>query len=214
MKVPYLSLSAVKAADVPQQLDQAAVEWHPIDQVNWPAYPYQPKVEVRIAHTGQALLLHYRVEEETVRAVAQEDNGRVWEDSCCEFFSQMGGDDIYYNVECNCAGRVLLCAGKEREGRQRADYEHLQLIDRWSSLGNQPFEEQPAPKQWQLALVIPAKAFFLHHIEQLNGRTVKANCYKCGDKLKTPHFLSLFPIAIEKPDFHRPDFFGQLEFDN
>ena len=47
----------------------------------------------------------------------------------------------------------------------------------------------------------------------LDGQTIKANFYKCGDELQTPHFLSWNPINIEKPDFHRPDFFGSLEFE-
>ncbi len=42
---------------------------------------------------------------------------------------------------------------------------------------------------------------------------LKANFYKCGDELQTPHFLSWNPIEIEKPDFHRPDFFGTLRFE-
>lgn len=47
----------------------------------------------------------------------------------------------------------------------------------------------------------------------MDGQTIKANFYKCGDELQTPHFLSWNPINIEKPDFHRPDFFGSLEFE-
>ena len=47
----------------------------------------------------------------------------------------------------------------------------------------------------------------------LDGKEIKANFYKCGDELQTPHFLSWNPIQIEQPDFHRPDFFGTLEFE-
>ncbi|WP_350005689.1 carbohydrate-binding family 9-like protein, partial [Phocaeicola dorei] len=47
----------------------------------------------------------------------------------------------------------------------------------------------------------------------LDGMVVRANFYKCGDELQKPHFLSWSPIKIEKPDFHRPDFFGLLEFE-
>ena len=47
----------------------------------------------------------------------------------------------------------------------------------------------------------------------IRDREIKANFYKCGDELQTPHFLSWNPIKIENPDFHRPDFFGTLEFE-
>ena len=35
---------------------------------------------------------------------------------------------------------------------------------------------------------------------------------KCGDDLTVPHFLSWNPIKTEKPDFHRPEFFGTVKF--
>ncbi|MBQ5807154.1 MAG: hypothetical protein IIW26_01760, partial [Tidjanibacter sp.] len=40
--------------------------------------------------------------------------------------------------------------------------------------------------------------------------TLMANLYKCGDKLRTPHYLSWSPIEAAKPDFHRPEQFGTL----
>ncbi len=52
----------------------------------------------------------------------------------------------------------------------------------------------------------------MHAIDSLEGKRIPANFYKCGDKLRTPHFLSWNKIEIEKPDFHRPDFFGELHF--
>jgi hypothetical protein len=36
------------------------------------------------------------------------------------------------------------------------------------------------------------------------------NLYKCGDKCDTPHFLSWSPIGLPQPDFHCPDFFGEI----
>ncbi|MBR3471266.1 MAG: hypothetical protein IKH22_01600, partial [Prevotella sp.] len=36
--------------------------------------------------------------------------------------------------------------------------------------------------------------------------------YKCGDCLSVPHYLSLFPITTERPDFHRPEFFQDIVF--
>ena len=77
----------------------------------------------------------------------------------------------------------------------------------------QSFEERVDDTTWEVALIIPYAAFFKHQIQSLDGKEVKANFYKCGDELQTPHFLSWNPIKIEKPDFHRPDFFGTLEFE-
>ncbi|MFR4039417.1 MAG: carbohydrate-binding family 9-like protein, partial [Butyricimonas faecalis] len=38
------------------------------------------------------------------------------------------------------------------------------------------------------------------------------NIHKCGNKLPHPHFVTWNPIPTEKPDFHRPEFFGTLIF--
>ena len=40
--------------------------------------------------------------------------------------------------------------------------------------------------------------------------SIRANFYKCADKSAHPHFLSWSPIDVPSPDFHRPEFFGEL----
>ena len=113
---------------VPSLLDENEVEFHSIDVVNWKDYPYKPEVSFRIAHTGHEILLHYKVKEASVRAVAAGDNGRVWEDACVEFFVSPDGDDCYYNFECNCIGRLLVQGGAVNERRPTASPEVLELI--------------------------------------------------------------------------------------
>jgi hypothetical protein len=46
----------------------------------------------------------------------------------------------------------------------------------------------------------------------MKGKKCRANFYKCGDDLPEPHFLAWNMINTEEPDFHRPEFFGTLEF--
>lgn len=202
-----------KAASLPALLDRMGVAFQPVDQVNWPdSYPYQPAVAFRMAYTDEALLLHFRVSEESVRSVAGADNGPVWEDSCVEFFSVPAADGVYYNMECNCSGRLLVGGGAGRQDRKRASQEIIDKVDRWSSLGTGDFEERPAPEVWEVALVIPYSTYFLHHITSMEGRNIRANFYKCGDKLSKPHLLSWNPIEWPKPNFHLPEFFGELQF--
>ena len=76
-----------------------------------------------------------------------------------------------------------------------------------------PFEEKVGECSWEAALAIPYSAFFLHDINSLDGRSIRANFYKCGDLLQKPHFLSWNPIPVEKPDFHRPDHFGLVNIE-
>lgn len=213
MKVKKISVANVEVGALPELLDEERIGFEPISTVNWSEYPYKPKVEFRIAHTADAILLHFSVREASVRAKYGDDNGSVWTDSCVEFFSVPAGDGVYYNIECNCIGTILVGAGAERNHREHAPQEVMNQVQRWSSLGCKPFSERIEETSWDVALIIPYTVFFKHQITSLDGKSLSANFYKCGDELQIPHFLSWNPIAIEKPDFHRPDFFGMLDFE-
>ena len=206
----------VDAEPDPQQvkglLDRVGVQAETIGTVNWGEFPYRPEVKFRIAHTGTCILLHYVVNERTSRAAYGDDLGQVWTDSCVEFFSSPADDGYYYNLETNCIGTVLLCCGKNREGREAAPGRVLDSVKRYATLGRQTFDERPVG-QWELSLVVPSSFWFKHDIKSLSGLEVTANFYKCGDELSTPHFLSWNPITIDRPDFHRPDFFGRVRFE-
>lgn len=211
--VSPLSLAQVKAQDVPSLLDEAGIGFESIDNVNWAeTFPYKPSVAFRMAYAGDNILLNFQVTEDSVRAVAPSDNGRVWEDSCCEFFVSPVNDGTYYNIECNCAGTLLVGFGPGREGREHLPENALQQVARWSSLGRLPFDERVGQCQWQMALVIPTSLFIHHPGLQLQDANMRANFYKCGDKTQKPHFLSWNRIALPKPDFHCPAFFGEISF--
>ena len=83
-------------------------------------------------------------------------------------------------------------------------------IKTWSSLGNEPFEEKEGIHSWQVVVAIP---FDMMGIDCNNmPEMVNANFYKCGDKTSIPHYVSWNKIETENPDFHRPEFFGELYF--
>lgn len=211
--VRSLSAADVLAEAVPTLLDRVNIPFEAIGNVNWPAdFPYKPTVAFRMAYAGDNILINYQVDEDSVRAVAPEDNGHVWEDSCCEFFVSPS-PDAYYNIECNCAGTLLIGYGPGRENRQLLPPNVLQKVDRWSSLGRQPFAERVGKCQWQMALVLPVSTFMHHPDIKLQGCNMRANFYKCGDKTQKPHFLSWNAIHLPKPDFHCPPFFGEIRFE-
>lgn len=204
--------SPIEAQQVHALLDAKKVEWNAVDNVCWAEnYPYAPDVKFRIAHTGDTIMINYKVKEKAVRAVAETDNGRVWEDSCCEFFISPARDDMYYNIECNCAGKILFESGNTRHDRKRYPLSTVATIKRWSSLGNGVFEETPREEEWEMSLIIPAAMF--EGVKDFTGMKSNANFYKCGDKLTTPHFLSWNLVETETPDYHRPEYFGKIVFE-
>lgn len=212
MIVPKLILDAADEAAVERAF--AASEPQSIGCCNWPAeFPYAPEVRFRMFHTGDRLFVRFEVAERYTAARVVEDNGEVWTDSCVEFFFAPDSGVGYYNFETTCIGRMLLGNRLSRkEGVVYASAETLASVRRVSSLPDAPFEEREGDNRWTLTLAIPPQALFRHAFDSWDGVRGRMNLYKCGDNLSHPHFLSWRPIDTPQPDFHRPEFFGEVEF--
>lgn len=179
-----------------------------VECVNWPeTFPYAPLCSGRIARTQDALVVDFRVSGLDLRAQNLTDNGRQWEDSCVEVFIKDPEEDTYYNFEINALGKVLACSGADRHGRVARPEEEMEEILRFGQLEGGPLDEGGI-WTWRVGVVIP---FELIGVDPENlPDSIRANFYKCGDKTAHPHYLSWSPIDTPKPDFHRPEFFGEL----
>lgn len=173
----------------------------------WPSFNYKPDVTFSIAHTGDRILLTFHVEEAEVRHENTTINSSVWEDSCVEFFISFDNRG-YYNFEFNCIGTALVGFGSGRNNRKLLPETLVKRILCFSSM-----EKKPNSVQWELQVIIPVSLFMYHAFFSLEGKSGKANFYKCGDKLKQPHFLAWNRIETPEPDFHQPSYFGDIEFE-
>ena len=168
-----------------------------VDQVNWPkAFPEKPEVTVEVSNTHDWLLLKWHVRGEQLRAVTTADQGPVWEDSCVEFFCQVPGDDHYFRL-----GRA--------EDVQPLPPEQMARIERICTFPREAFEEKDGLFEWAVEERIPLDLIFRDK-KPVFPQVLRANFYKCADKTKLPHFLSWQPILLPKPDFHCPQFFGEI----
>lgn len=183
-----------------------------IDTVNWSAFPKRMPVWVYVAHDNQSIFLLYKVEGEKLRAVNTEDFGSVWEDSCVEFFVQHPGNTQYQNFECNALGALLVSNRTSREDAQALPPEKMASVLRQSSISHY-YENGHQLTNWSLFLEIPKTIIGFSQSGSLSGKMLKANFYKCGDKTPEPHFISWSPIETANPDFHQPQFFGEIEFE-
>lgn len=187
-------------------------EKHLINTVNWKDYDYKPEVKFSIAYGNREIYLKYYVTEDYFKAEKTETNQMVCEDSCVEFFLSPENDGIYYNLEFNGIGTILLGTGTGRADSKRADPEIISQIRRLSSAGNMPVEERTGRYEWTITIAVPFSVFFHHNIGDLKGKTLRANFYKCGDMLSVPHYVTWNPVGTEKPDYHQPAYFGMLKF--
>lgn len=181
-----------------------------ISTVNWQDYPYRPAVSFSIARSDSHIVIMYSVRGLDLRAAALEDNGPVWEDSCCEFFMSHPSDGTYYNFELNCIGTLLASNRRSRNDADMFTQEQLDRIIRHTTLERKLTEEAGEIRCWDVAMCIPFNLIGLD--AEALPESIRANFYKCGDKTAHPHFLSWNPIDLPKPDFHRPEFFGELRF--
>jgi len=184
----------------------ASVDVHAIDNAPWhERYPYKPQVTFKMVHSEDTLGIYYTVNEEFVKANAIRANERVFEDSCVEFFFSLDNKKTYYNFEFNVLGTGLIGYGPAvKAERNRLSAEIIDAVDTMTIV-----TKQDGLKSWEIFLIIPKS---IVTTEELSGYIAHANFYKCGDLLPNPHFMSWNTIDNPTPNFHLPQFFGELVF--
>lgn len=180
-----------------------------LEHVPWAEFPDKPNVSFTIAYNSSNIFLKYYVEEKHIRAENITINSAVYEDSCVEFFVSFDDDGSYYNFEFNCIGTCLAGYGSSKDQRQ--------LLDE-TLIGNLKskyiiYSENEGKVNWQLTLVIPMDTFIHTPVKNLSGINCRANFYKCGNLLPEQHFVTWANIIAETPNFHLPQFFGRLQFE-
>jgi len=183
-----------------------------IDTVNWPDYSYQPEVVMFCGYTEDEILLKYRVHESHIRADNMKLNSEVYKDSCVEFFISTG-TDFFYNFEFNCIGTAYAAYGIPGD-RELLEEKEVSRIRAFSTLGGNPIPVREQTEPWELTVAIPFEILREKEFRTPEDQKFHANFYKCGDELPRPHFLSWNPIETEEPDFHQPNFFGEIRFLN
>lgn len=197
------------------ELDYASItkglfglDWNQIDQAPWQTeFPVNPEVKFQIAYDQESIYVHYHVQEEFVKAQYIRPNENIWEDSCVEFFISFDDRQTYYNFEFNVLGAGLIGYGtSDKASRIRLTAEEILSVSTFTQVKN-----IQGNKTWDTILVIPI-SLFGKKADELGGKTVQANFYKCGDSLPNPHFVAWNKIDFPKPNFHLPAFFGEIKF--
>lgn len=179
-----------------------------INIINWKEYPYKPIVAFDIARSNTALYLRYFVKGNSLKAAYDIDNSPVHTDSCVEFFMRKVEESRYVNFEFNCIGTCDAARRESRSIKSALSKEEYASIRRHSSMEPCPFEEKRGIYSWELIVSIPFTLMGLNP-DQLPEK-IMGNFYKCADETEFPHFVSWNPIDTSEPDFHRPDYFGEI----
>ncbi len=192
----------------------AGIEPLTISSYLWLKNGYEPRVEVRLGYTPTSLFVSFRVAERRVRACFTRFQDPVYKDSCVEFFVDACPERGrgYINFEANALGTMLIAFGRDRHDRRPLSVVEVAGLEIRPSLA-EPVDGDIGPDGWALDYRIPTGLFeALYGICLGPGSRAAANFYKCGDETERPHYGAWSPVEIPTSDFHRPEFFGTLEF--
>ena len=168
-------------------------------------YPSSPKTEATISWDENCFCVHFVSYETNLRAVEREHNSKVCQDSCMELFFQFAPktDLRYLNLEINPNCAIYSAIRYNRQNSQSLSLDDIKGIEVKSLIAND---------RWELNIVIPVEVI-KKHIPTYNhgaGAIIRGNLYKCGDLTDHPHFGCFANIPVEKPDFHRPEYFAEF----
>lgn len=178
---------------------------------------FSPDTRIKLKYDKDNLYVIFRVKDHYVRAVAGKTNGKVYEDSCVEFFFTPGPDINrgYFNLEVNCKGVYLMQYHKDNGKDQGfVDLNDSRQIEISHSLHENVENEITEPVTWYIEYRIPYSILSKYILVDTPAPGVhwRANFYKCGDKTSHPHWLTWAPVMYPEPKFHLPEYFGWLEF--
>ena len=198
MKIAKIPFTDGESGGSPARLD--------VDIFRWEENGYRPETAAYVSRNGEGLHVRMVSFEKETRVRTCMDNGPVWCDSCMEMFLMPFPDDErYINIEINPAGAMVMDLHRTRREKE-------ELVFRYrKNLGLAVFSEAGS---WSAEFKVPfrmLREIFGSSYEHGCGSVLYANFYKCGDETQTPHFGMWNEIESDRPDFHRPEYFGRLE---
>lgn len=163
---------------------------------------YQPKTIAQMwIVKNEGVYLRMECFEKNPKCVYHHQDDPVYKDSCMECFINFNPlkSTQYLNIEINANGALLMQVGSKRKDRRSITSFGV------AGLKPQPFKTETS---WGFVVKIPIR--FIKYFYEEIALEWTANFYKCGDECLEPHYLSWQKIDLEKPNYHAPQFFGNL----
>lgn len=189
----------------PEILDWNNIPVAPIDTRLW-----TPEIDIaataQVCYDAEALYVRLTAKEAHIRAEESGPLGIPCRDSCLEFFfSPIADDSRYFNLEFNPEKCMYLGLGTCR-------YDSTRLLPDPDTV----FKPCPVRTEegWEITYQVPYSfiRLFFPDFVAAPGTKIRANFYKCGDYTVQEHYFSWNPVDNATPDFHRPEYFGELIF--
>ena len=178
---------------------------------------YFPQTKVKILYNNSNIYVIFHVKDKYVKAVATHINDNIYHDSTVEFFFTPSENisDGYYNLEVNCGGTPYF---EHQTGFRKdiikIDVEDIKKIEIAHSLPTIINPEIKELTEWTIEYKIPISILekYSKVVKPAPDVTWKGNFYKTADETSNPHYITWNKVINETPNFHLPQFFGEINF--
>ena len=197
--------------------------WRNIDAIQLNNYmgskpEHFPTVYAKLVYSDTDIYVIFKVFDQYVKSIAEEYQGKVYEDSCVEFFFTPADNSStgYFNLETNCGGVQLFHFNPEdkapRTDIKYEDYKNITVAHTLPKMNNPEIKEEVT---WYIEYKIPFKVISKYYkTDNPKSETVwRGNFFKCADETSHPHWLTWNKVDNPTPNFHMPQYFGTLIFE-
>jgi len=184
-----------------------------IENYLWMKNTYKPKVEAKIGYSDSYIYVQFKVYEKEIHTRFTKINDPVYKDSCVEFFINLFplNTSEYFNFEINAIGTIYVGFGTNdnRINLSVGDINNIVIDSKLSK----PIKGSYGDEFWEVNYKIPFSLFEQYYGLKFKAEKAKGNFYKCGDETKFEHYGVWNNIDSVKPNFHLPEYFGDLVFE-
>ncbi len=176
-----------------------------------------PDVRVKAMYDKGNIYVIFKVKDRFVRCLTDKINGKVWEDSCVEFFfsPDISYPERYFNLEVNCGGTPLmhynLIAGEKITELKTSDIQGIEIASTLPEIIDPEIRDNVS---WNIEYRIPFS--LLERYSKISvpepGVIWRGNFFKISENSSNPHYLTWSEVKHDFPNFHIPEYFGILHF--
>ena len=179
-----------------------------ITHQSWKGFAEKPETHAFLSLIETGFKASFKVFENNPKRVHTSHFSPVHTDSCVEWFVNFAPtlSDKYFNFEVNAAGAMNVAFRLDRYNITNLTEEEVLSFNITPVIHD---------GYWEVSYEIPFSFIekYIPGYKPENNTTIKTNMYKCGDETEAVHYLSLFHIGHPQPDFHRPEYFAEMQIE-
>lgn len=195
-----------------------------IDKFHSRGTDHKPVVKCKVAHSGEAIHVFFKVDDNYIRSVHTKMQDPVCRDSCVEFFVMPPNPkDAYFNFEVNAGGVLYLSYVEDPTRKDLGPLNKFTFVDeKWlpelrieHSMPAVVEPEIQTSTTWTIQYSAPVAMFEEYmgkKLGKLGGQAWRANFYKCGDQTSHPHWAMWSDVG-DPLSFHKPEKFAEIVFE-